>query len=126
MNKYLFCYFTGNAPEEERIRFAVSEDGYDFKALNGNRAVINQTLGKKCCRDPFVFRDNEDRFHIIATDMRSEDGWANNNSMVVWDSDDLIEWKNERIIDWLGRRKYCSREKGGFGGPIFRENFGVC
>lgn len=54
--------------------------------------MINQTLGKKCCRDPFIFRDNEGVFHIIATDMKSDDGWANNNSMVVWDSDDLIHF----------------------------------
>lgn len=100
MSKYLFCYFTGNAPEEERIHFAVSEDGYNFKALNNNCAVIYQTLGRKCCRDPYLFRDNDRIFHIIATDMKSEDGWANNNSMVVWDSDDLITWKNERIIDF--------------------------
>lgn len=100
MRNYLFCYFVGNAPEEERVHFAVSRDGYNFKALNGNRAVINQTLGQKCCRDPFIFRDNEGVFHIIATDMKSEEGWANNNSMVVWDSDDLVNWKNERIIDF--------------------------
>ena len=100
MTNYLFCYFTGNAPEQERVHFAVSEDGYNFRALNGNREVITQTLGKKCCRDPFIFRDNEGIFHIIATDMKSDEGWANNNSMVVWDSDDLTEWKNERIIDF--------------------------
>ena len=100
MNKYLFCYFIGNAPEEERVHFAVSEDGYKFKALNSNNAVITQTLGKKCCRDPFIFRDNEGVFHIIATDMKSEEGWASNSSMVVWDSDDLIHWKNERVIDF--------------------------
>lgn len=100
MNNYLFCYFVGNAPEQERVHFALSTDGYNFKALNGNRAVISQTLGKKCCRDPFIFRDNEGVFHIIATDMKSQEGWANNNSMVVWDSVDLLHWKNERIIDF--------------------------
>lgn len=100
MSNYLFCYFVGNAPEEESVHFAVSEDGYNFKALNSNRAVITQTLGRKCCRDPYIFRDNEGVFHMIATDMKSEEGWANNNSMVVWDSADLLEWKNERIIDF--------------------------
>ena len=43
--KYLFCYFVGNAREEERIHFAVSEDGYHFEALNNNEPVILQTLG---------------------------------------------------------------------------------
>ncbi len=98
--KYLFCYFVGNRPEDERVHFAVSSDGYNFEALNENKAVIEQKLGKKCCRDPFIFRDNENIFHIIATDMRSEDGWCSNNSMVIWDSYDLITWENERIIDF--------------------------
>ncbi len=100
MTGYLFCYFTGNKPEEERVHFALSRDGYSFKALNGNKEIFVQTLGKKCCRDPFIFRDEKGKFHIIATDMRSEDGWANNNSMIVWDSDNLLDWKNERIIDF--------------------------
>lgn len=100
MSNYLFCYFVGNAPEEERVHFALSNDGYNFRALNGNKAVIKQTLGRKCCRDPFIFRDREGVFHIIATDMKSEEGWANNNSMVVWDSTDLLHWENERIIDF--------------------------
>lgn len=30
---YLFCYFTGNEPEQERIHFAVSKDGYHFTPL---------------------------------------------------------------------------------------------
>lgn len=99
-SKYLFCYFVGNQPEEERVHFAVSDDGYKFTALNGNEPVIIQTKGKKCCRDPFIFRDEDNGFHIIATDMRSNDGWCNNNSMVIWDSDDLINWHNERILDF--------------------------
>lgn len=98
--KYLFCYFTGNLPEEESVHFAVSADGYNFEALNGGKQIIVQTLGKKCCRDPFIFRGQDGMFHIIGTDMRSHDGWNSNNSMVVWDSDDLVNWKNERIIDF--------------------------
>lgn len=98
--KYLFCYFTGNSPHEERVHFALSSDGYNFTALNNNKPVIIQKLGKKCCRDPFIFRDKDNIFHIIATDMRSDDGWANNNSMVLWDSADLVNWENERIIDF--------------------------
>lgn len=98
--KYLFCFFVGNMPEEETVHFAVSSDGYNFEALNKNEPVIKQTLGKKCCRDPFIFRDENSVFHIIATDMRSADGWSSSNSVVVWDSEDLINWKNERIIDF--------------------------
>ena len=70
LSKYLFCYFIGNRPEEERIHFAVSDDGYNFTAINKNKPIIIQTKGKKCCRDPFIFRDNNGVFHIIATDMK--------------------------------------------------------
>ena len=55
--KYLFCYFVGNEPEEERIHFAVSEDGYNFTPLNSNKEVIIQTLGTKSVRDPYIFKD---------------------------------------------------------------------
>ncbi|MCI9112169.1 MAG: glycoside hydrolase family 43 protein [Eubacterium sp.] len=99
-NKYLFCYFTGNEPDEESVHFALSENGYHFTALNHNKKIITQTLGKKCCRDPFIFRNENGGFHIIATDMCCKDGWNSNNSIVVWDSKDLIHWKNERIIDF--------------------------
>ena len=101
-SKYLFCYFVGNHPHEERVHFAISKDGYNFTAVNENKPIIIQTKGKKCCRDPFIFRDNDGVFHIIATDMKSEEGWANNNSMVMWDSVDLVHWTNERIIDFSG------------------------
>lgn len=99
-SKYLFCYFVGNHPHEERVHFAISKDGYNFTAVNENKPIIIQTKGKKCCRDPFIFRDNDGVFHIIATDMKSEEGWANNNSMVMWDSVDLVHWTNEIIIDF--------------------------
>ena len=100
LNKYLFCYFTGNLPEEESVHFALSDDGYHFFVLNKNNPVITQILGKKSCRDPFIFRDENNVFHIIATDMRCHDGWNSNTSMVIWDSTDLISWENERIIDF--------------------------
>lgn len=98
--KYLFCYFVGNAPDEETIHFAVSEDGYHFRALNNNQPVIKQTKGKLANRDPFLFRGQNGEFYIIATDMRSELGWASNNSMISWRSTDLINWTDETVIDF--------------------------
>ena len=109
--KYLFCYFTGNEPVNESVHFAVSEDGYHFNALNNNEKIITQTLGKKCCRDPFIFRDEDNLFHIIATDMRCYDGWNSNNSMVIWDSADLVNWTNERIIDFSQFAKTKSADR---------------
>lgn len=97
--KYLMVYFTGNEPQEERIRFAVSEDGYDFSPLNGNKPVITQTLGTLSARDPYIFRAQDDGYYILATDMRSEDGWSSNHRLIVWKSDDLLNWTEVGLID---------------------------
>ena len=97
--KYLFCYFVGNQPHEERIHFAVSEDGYNFRALNNNEPVIIQTKGKKCVRDPYVFKGQDDYYYIIGTDMKCQEGWTSNHALVTWKSKDLVNWIDETIID---------------------------
>ena len=50
-------------------------------------------------------------FHIIATDMRCYDGWNSNNSMVIWDSVDLMKWTNERILDFSQFEKTKSADR---------------
>lgn len=97
--KYLFVYFVGNGEGEERLHFAVSENGYDFKPLNNNEAVITQTKGKKCVRDPFIFRGVDGKTYIIGTDMKCEEGWESNHALVTWCSDDLVNWTDETVID---------------------------
>lgn len=97
--KYLFCQFVGNAPEQERIHFAASEDGYNFKPLNNNEPVIIQTKGKKCVRDPYIMRGQDGCFYIIGTDMKSAEGWTSNHALVTWKSADLVNWTDETIID---------------------------
>jgi hypothetical protein len=98
-NKYLFAYFLGNEPHQERICFAVSEDGYHFKPLNGNEPVIVQTKGKQCVRDPYIFKGQDDFYYIVGTDMKCIEGWESNHSLVIWRSKDLIDWSDENIID---------------------------
>lgn len=98
--RYLFCYFTGNEPEKERICFAVSDDGYNFKPLNGGEPVIMQNKGTLCMRDPFLLRGVDGKFHIIATDMKSSLGWNSNHGVVSWKSDDLINWYDECATDF--------------------------
>lgn len=57
--KYVFAYFTGNNTSEQKIRFAVSDDGYNFTAVNGNQPVAEQTTGTGCARDPYLFRGQD-------------------------------------------------------------------
>lgn len=97
--KYLFCYFVGNRPTEERIHLAVSRDGYNFEALNGNEPVITQTKGKLCVRDPFILDGKDGYFYIIGTDMKCEEGWLSNHALITWRSADLIHWTDETVID---------------------------
>lgn len=97
--KYMFCQFVGNRPEEERIHFAVSADGYNFKPLNKNQPVIIQTKGKKCVRDPYIMRGKGGFFYIIGTDMKSDEGWTSNHALVTWKSANLVEWTDETILD---------------------------
>src|SRR5690349_10145439 len=92
---YLFVYFTGNAKADESIHFALSKDGYNFRALNSNKPVlssekISSTGG---VRDPHILRGADGKtFYMVATDMVSALGWNANRAMVLLKSNDLIHW----------------------------------
>lgn len=98
---YLFTYFTGNKQSQQSVRFAVSKDGYNYTPLNSNNAVITQTLGRKYCRDPYIFKGQDGYYYLVCTDMDASGNvwWGNSNSMVFWRSKDLVNWSDETIID---------------------------
>jgi arabinoxylan arabinofuranohydrolase len=58
---YLFTYFTGNNPGEEAIRFSVSLDGYNYRALNNNEPVLDSKIISKSggVRDPHILRGDD-------------------------------------------------------------------
>ena len=93
---YLMAYFTGNEPEEERIYFALSRDGYNFTPA-GEGPVLQSTTGTGSVRDPYIFAMNDGTYCIIATDMRSELGWSSNHAFTVFKSDDLINWTEYNV-----------------------------
>lgn len=101
---YVFCYFVGNETEEQTIHLAVSSDGYNFEALNGNNAVIEQTQGTGCVRDPYIFKavdsEGKDCYYIVATDMNALEGWTSNHAIMFWKSYDLINWEDEYRVDF--------------------------
>jgi len=35
-------------------------------------------------RDPFISRGEDGKFYVIATDMKSSEGWASQSSIVVY------------------------------------------
>ncbi|EMI45685.1 endo-1,4-beta-xylanase [Rhodopirellula sp. SWK7] len=97
---YLFAYFIGNGPGEEQIRFALSDDGYHFEALNNNDAVIDSseisTSGG--VRDPHVLRGVDgETFYMVVTDLHVPTmGWKN-FAMVLMKSSDLVHWTSTKI-----------------------------
>ena len=97
---YLFTYFTGNSKNEEAIRFAISADGYNYRALNNNNAVnssdkISSTGG---VRDPHILRGADGKtFYMVVTDMISANGWDSNRAMVLLKSTDLINWTSSVV-----------------------------
>lgn len=109
--RYLFAYFTGDDSEE--VRLAVSEDGFDFEALNGNNPVLDSenvsdvypsyasagipASGK--ARDPYVIAEqavdsnNTDKdgkgYYVLATDLEARPQAYRNSKLLVWHIDDL-------------------------------------
>ncbi|MDE6099348.1 MAG: glycoside hydrolase family 43 protein [Muribaculaceae bacterium] len=93
---YLFAYFTGNRMSEEAVCYAVSSDGFNFKALNGGRPVLDSRLISSTggVRDPHLLRghDGDPYYYMVLTDMVSANGWDSNRAMVMLRSTDLVGW----------------------------------
>lgn len=97
---YLFTYFTGNSGDEESIRFAVSDDAYNYRALNNGHPVINsgEISSTGGVRDPHILRGADGKtFYMVVTDMVSARGWDSNRAMVLLKSTDLVNWKSSIV-----------------------------
>ena len=96
---YLFAYFNGNEPWQEQICFALSADGYNYTPLNdGNPIISSDTIAnKQAVRDPHILRGEDGKFYMVVTDMRSSQGWASNDGLVMLRSNNLIDWTHSAI-----------------------------
>ncbi len=96
---YLFTYFTGNAPQEEQICYAISYDGFNYTPLNDGKPVISSdTISlKKGVRDPHILRGEDGYFYMVVTDMRSSEGWSSNRGMVLMRSKDMVNWAHHTV-----------------------------
>ena len=100
MVAYLFTYFNSNAPEDEQICYALSDDGYNYTPLNNGFPVIeSDTIAlTQCVRDPHILRCEDGKtFYMVCTDMRSSLGWSSNRGMVLLKSTDLIHWQHSTV-----------------------------
>ena len=92
---YVFCYFMNNG--QDGVHYAVSRDGYIWKALNEGKAILAPPVGKKTklTRDPSITRGPDGVFRLVWT--------------VSWDgrsfgyacSKDLITWQDARPVPSL-------------------------
>ena len=97
---YLFAYFKGNAVKDEAVCFAISTDGYTYRALNGNNPVLDSKLISSTggVRDPHILRGQDGKtFFMVLTDMTSSKGWDSNRALILLKSNDLINWDHTVI-----------------------------
>jgi hypothetical protein len=96
---YLFVYFTGNDISQEAIRFALSYDGYNYRALNNDNPVISSSAISSTggVRDPHIYRGPDGKYYMVVTDMVSANGWNSNRAMVLLRSNDLITWQSSIV-----------------------------
>ena len=108
---YLFTYFTGNHISEEAVCYAISEDGYTYKALNDNKPVMDSKIISSTggVRDPHILRCEDGKtFYMVLTDMVSDNGWDSNRAMVLLKSKDLVNWKHSVVNI---QKRYKGQEK---------------
>jgi len=98
---YLFTYFTGKGEDQEAIRFAISNEGYNFRTLNRNKPILNSLKISSTggLRDPHIMRAEDGKtFYMVATDMNvAKNGWGPNYAMVFMQSTDLVNWKSSIV-----------------------------
>ncbi|MDL2243706.1 glycoside hydrolase family 43 protein [Bacteroidales bacterium OttesenSCG-928-J19] len=95
----LFAYFGGGG-NGEAIRFAVSRDGYNYRALNNNEPIMDsqEVSSAGGLRDPHIMRAEDGKtFYMVATDMKAALGWDSNRAMVLMKSTDLVDWTTQVV-----------------------------
>ncbi len=104
---YLFVTFKGEqSPLSEQIYFAISRDGKEWTALNHGQPVLVSDIGEKGVRDPYLLRSHDGKkFFLIGTDLsiHRTPSWhgsirQGSKSIVIWDSEDLVNWSKPRLV----------------------------
>lgn len=101
MTSYLFAYFIGNGTGQESVRYALSDNGLAYRALNENEPVIDPALAtnEEGMRDPHILRGEDGNYYMVATDMcYANSGSWTNYALVLMKSGDLINWTGTSIV----------------------------
>ncbi len=92
----LFTSFRGNG--ETGVYFALSDDGYRWTAVRGDRPVVEPKIAGMLMRDPFLARGPDGVWHMLWTT-----GWTRSEqdgSLTIGHacSADLVRWPEQRLI----------------------------
>lgn len=97
-DSYLFVYFPSNS--NENLYYALSTDGYKYTPLNNGEKILDSKTyaRKKGIRDPHILRGEDGKtFYMVATDMKSAEGWSSNRGIVMYRSTDLVNWETHTV-----------------------------
>lgn len=119
MDAYLFVHFVGSEgdADQEQIYFSVSRDGIKWQTLNGVEPILTSTVGELGVRDPHIIRKADGTgFYLIATDLSiyyrggnwGESQTAGSHSIVIWESEDLVEWSEPRLREIARANAGCT------------------
>lgn len=94
---YLFAFFPSNS--DENLYYALSSDGFNYTVINNEKRILNSAdyTIKKGIRDPHILRGEDGWFYMVATDMKSAEGWSSNRGMVLSKSKDLVNWTHATV-----------------------------
>lgn len=104
-NAYVFAYFTespNRSGDNYGLHLAVSADGLNWSPLNQNNPVATPTAGTLGLRDPFVLREQDGTFVVLATDLNGRIFNLNNQYLHVWDSTNLTSFTGYRRLRMHG------------------------
>ncbi|MET6997984.1 family 43 glycosylhydrolase [Chitinophaga defluvii] len=97
-NAWLFAYFKDNGADG--LHLAYSHNGYTWKAMNQDKAVLAPTAGHdKLMRDPCIIKGSDGKFHMVWTVSWNEKGIG------YASSPDLLNWSEQQYIPVMAQEK---------------------
>ncbi len=96
---YIFSYFCG---QSDGLHLAVSDDGLNWTALNGNKSVLKPTVGKdRLMRDPSICRGPDGVYRMVWTT-----SW-HDRIIGYAETRDFVNWSEQRAIPVMEYEKGC-------------------
>jgi len=111
---YMFCYFKNNG--EDGLHLAASTDGYNWKALFNDSAVLKPAVSKdKLMRDPCIIRGKDGRFHMVWTVSWNDKGigYASSADLLTWSKQQFIpvmKYEDSTLNTWAPEITYDNKK----------------